>query len=69
MAAVSAAAFTPANAMTVGTSAGIQAGIAETGAVNEIVYVCRHRYSSSRRVCYWRPGGSSWRPWRRWRRT
>jgi hypothetical protein len=58
----------PANAMTVGTTSTIQAAIDETSAVHQVPYVCRHRYYSSRRVCWWRPGGTSWRPWR-WRRS
>ena len=32
----------------------------------DVAYVCRHRYYSSRRVCWWRPGGYGWR--RGWRR-
>jgi hypothetical protein len=62
---VSSAALAPASAMTVGTASGIKAGLAETSAVDEVVYVCRHRYWTSRRLCWWRPGGYSWRPWRR----
>lgn len=62
---VSAAALAPASAMTVGTAPGIKAGLAETSAVDEVVYVCRHRYFTSRRLCWWRPGGYSWRFWRR----
>lgn len=60
-----AASMMPASAMTVGTAAGVQAGIAETSAVDQVVYVCRHRYFTSRRLCWWRPGGYSWRFWRR----
>jgi hypothetical protein len=63
-----AASTIPASAMTVGTAAGIRAGLAETSAVDPVVYVCRHRYLTSRRVCWWRPGGYSWKFWRRWRR-
>jgi hypothetical protein len=52
--------------MTVGTAAGIQAAIADTSAVEDVAYVCRHRYYSSRRVCWWTPGyrRGFWR--RRW---
>ena len=65
---VSAAAFTaPASAMTVGTAPGMQAALDETSVLDQVVYVCRHRYYTSRRVCWWRPGGYSWRPWRRYR--
>jgi hypothetical protein len=66
---VSAAALlAPASAMTVGTAPGINAALEQTSVLDPVVYVCRHRYYSSRRVCWWRPGGYSWRPWRRWRR-
>ena len=49
--------------MTVGTASGIQAAIADTSVLDEVAYVCRHRYYSSRRVCWWRAGGY-YRPWR-----
>jgi len=62
---LSVAALTPTSAMTVGTASGINAGLAETSAFDEVVYVCRHRYFTSRRLCWWRPGSYSWRPWRR----
>jgi hypothetical protein len=68
-----AAALAPADAMTgamtVGTASGIAAAIDETSALDQVVYVCKHRYYSSRRACWWRPGGSTWKPWRRWRRV
>jgi hypothetical protein len=64
-----AAALAPAGAMTVGTASGIAAAFDETSALDQVVYVCKHRYYSSRRVCWWRPGGSTWKPWRRWRRV
>ena len=54
--------------MTVGTASGIQAAIADTSVLDEVAYVCRHRAYSSRRVCWWRPGGYYIRPWRRYRR-
>jgi len=60
-----AASTMPAGAMTVGTAAGIRTGLAETSAVDQVVYVCRHRYFTSRRLCWWRPGGYSWKFWRR----
>jgi hypothetical protein len=62
---LSSAALTSASAMTVGTATGIKAGLAETSAIDEVVYVCRHRYWTSRRLCWWRPGGYSWKFWRR----
>ncbi len=64
---VAAASIVPANAMTIGTASGIQAAIADTSLLDEVAYVCRHRYYSSRRVCWWRPGGYH-RPYRRFRR-
>lgn len=66
---VSAAAIAaPARALTVGTASTMRAALEETGMLNEVAYVCRHRYYTSRRVCWWRPDGRSWWPWRRWRR-
>ncbi|MCX7311037.1 MAG: hypothetical protein WCG92_21430 [Hyphomicrobiales bacterium] len=53
---VAAAPVAPAGAMTVGTASGIQAAIDGTSAVEDVAYVCRHRYYSSRRVCWWTPG-------------
>jgi hypothetical protein len=48
--------LTPARAMTPGTASGIEAALAATNAVQDAAYVCRHRYLSSRRLCWWRPG-------------
>ena len=63
-----AAALSPAQAMTVGTASGIEAALADTSVLDDVVYVCRHRFYSTRRVCWWRPGPyRGWR-WRRWRR-
>jgi hypothetical protein len=59
------AALMPANAMTVDTASGLRAGLAEAIPLEQVVYVCRHRYFTSRRLCWWRPGGYSWRFWRR----
>ena len=64
---VAAASIAPASAMTVGTASGIQAAIDGTSAVEDVAYVCRHRYYSSRRVCWW-SGGYGYRPYRRYRR-
>jgi hypothetical protein len=61
---LSAAALMPAQARTPGTAAGIEAALADVRAVDEVAYVCRHRYLTSRRLCWWRPG-YRWR-WR-WR--
>src|SRR5438045_1413510 len=65
---VAAASIAPASEMTVGTASGIQAAIDGTSAVEDVAYVCRHRYMSSRRACWWQPGGYYYRPYRRWRR-
>jgi phage terminase large subunit-like protein len=59
---VAAASIAPASAMTVGTASGIQAAIIDgTSAVQDVAYVCRHRYWNSRRVCWW-----THRYYRRW---
>lgn len=63
--AAAAVSIAPASAMTVGTASSMQAAIDEASAIDQVVYVCRHRYFTSRRVCWWRPGG--YRGWR-WRR-
>ena len=60
---VAAASIVPASAMTVGTASGIQAAIDGTSAVEDVAYVCRHRYYSSRRVCWWTPS-YRYRGWR-----
>jgi len=62
---LTAAPLAPAAAMTVGTAPGVKAALAQTSIVDEVVYVCRHRYLTSRRLCWWRPGGYSWKFWRR----
>jgi hypothetical protein len=46
---------TPAQAMTVGTASAIETAIDNLSAVEEAAYVCRHRYYSSSRRCWWRP--------------
>jgi hypothetical protein len=51
--------------MTVGTASGVRAAVADGSMVDQVVYVCRHRYWSSRRFCYWRPGGYRGWHWRR----
>jgi hypothetical protein len=63
-----AAGAAPASAMSVGMAAGLKAAIADTSMVDDVAYVCRHRYWSSRRVCWWRPGGYRWHRRWRWRR-
>lgn len=53
---LAATALSPAQAMTPGTAAALAAAAAEVDALQEAAYVCRHRYWSSRRTCWWRPG-------------
>ena len=51
----------------VGTAPGIQAALADTAALDQAAYTCRHRFATSRRVCWWYPGTfKGWR-WKRWR--
>jgi hypothetical protein len=67
--AIMAAAAAPSQAMTPGVASGIQSALADTSVLDEARYVCRHRFYTSRRVCWWRPGpyrGWRWRRWRRW---
>ena len=65
---LSAPALAPAQTMTLGTAKAIEAAVAEIGQLQEAAYVCRHRFYTSRRVCWWRPGYRGWRwHWRRWR--
>ena len=63
---VSAASLAPANALTIGAGAaqGIQAAAQDGSLIEDVAYVCRHRYYSSGRVCWWRPGGYYYRPYR-----
>jgi hypothetical protein len=63
---VAVASSTPARAMTVGTASAIEAALADSDLVQEAAYVCRHRFYTSRRLCWWRPG-YGYRGWR-WRR-
>jgi hypothetical protein len=55
-------------AMTLGTASGVRSAIEQSASVEDVVYVCRHRAWSSRRLCWWQPAYRSWRwHWRRWR--
>ncbi|MBN8964231.1 MAG: hypothetical protein J0H89_02380 [Rhizobiales bacterium] len=67
---VAAASLAPANAMVVGTAPSMQAAVDNASVLEDAAYVCRHRYYSSRRVCWWRPGSYHGRRWhdRRWHR-
>ena len=44
-----------AGAMTVGAAASIEAALAQQSLVEDAAYVCRHRFYTSRRICWWRP--------------
>jgi lipopolysaccharide biosynthesis regulator YciM len=61
---MAAAAISPASAMTVGTAAGIRSALADQPLVQDAAYVCRHRFYTSRRLCWWRPSFRRWR-WHR----
>jgi hypothetical protein len=65
---VAAAPVAPANAMTVGTANAIQAALADSSVLDEVAYVCRHRYYRSTRTCWWTPNSyrRHWRRYRRW---
>jgi lipopolysaccharide biosynthesis regulator YciM len=51
-----------AHAMTAGTASALEAALAQQSLVQDAAYICRHRFYTSRRICWWRP---SWRYWRR----
>jgi hypothetical protein len=69
-AAISALPLGQASAVTLGGTAGLQSAASGLAAVQDVRYVCRHRYYSSRRVCWWEPSyRRPWWPYRRpWRR-
>ena len=71
---LTAAAMTPANAMSLSTPAGVQAAIEDMNLTQDAAYVCRRirgRFGW-RRSCYWTRGGGyyygrrHWRGYRRW---
>lgn len=55
---VSAASFAPqrAEAMTVGSAAAIHAATEGSSLVQDVAYVCRHRYYGSGRYCFYTGG-------------
>jgi hypothetical protein len=62
-------------AMGVGTAAAIDYAVNETSLLEQTAYVCRHRWRTSRRVCWWttphriyRPYRYYYRPYRTYRR-
>jgi hypothetical protein len=67
---VSTAAFLPsqASAMTIGTAPGIAAAIEASNLLEDVRYVCRHRWNTSGRRCYWRPATVCRHSWRTSRR-
>ncbi len=62
---LSAASLAPAKAMTPGTAAGILGAVQDTNLVEDVRYVCRHRWQTSRRVCWWTPSRPHYRPYHR----
>ena len=67
---VSAATLLPsrADAMGVGSAAAVETALEDMSALENAAYVCRHRYYSSRRVCWWTPTRRYYRPYRSYRR-
>ncbi len=57
-----------ADAMGIGSAAAMQMAVEDMNALENAAYVCRHRYYSSRRVCWWTPGRRYYRPYRSYRR-
>lgn len=58
----------PAGAITLRAVPGLKAATADVSDLTEVVYICKQRYWSGKRYCYWRPGGYRWRwRWRWWR--
>ncbi len=73
---VSVASLAPAKAMTPSAATGILGALEDNKLTEEVRYVCRHRWQTSRRVCWWVPGRPVYRPYyrpyrpyrgRRWR--
>jgi hypothetical protein len=56
---------TQAQAMTPGTAAGVLGALEDNRVAEEVRYVCRHRWRSSRRVCWWQGGRPYYRPYYR----
>lgn len=46
----------------------LKAAAAPARTLDRVVYICKQRYWSGKRYCYWRPGGYHWRwRWHLWR--
>lgn len=61
-----------ADAMTVGSASGVRAAMEDVSAMLDAAYVCRHRFYTSGRRCWWTGGvyfAPRYRFWRhrRWR--
>ena len=59
-----------ASALGMGAAAAIDLAVQDMNMMEDVRYVCRHRYHSSRRVCWWVPVRRYYRPhryYRRWR--
>lgn len=61
---VATASVLPASAMTVGSAPALQAALADQALVQDAAYTCRHRFYTSRRICWWSPNFRRWH-WRR----
>ena len=53
--------------MGVGSAAAMEMALEDMSALENAAYVCRHRYYSSRRVCWWTPTRRYYRPYRSYR--
>jgi hypothetical protein len=53
-----------ASAMSVGSAPALQAALADQALVQDAAYTCRHRFATSRRLCWWHPSFRRWH-WRR----
>ena len=57
----------PAGAMPLASNSDLKTATAPVRPVEPVVYICKQRYWSGKRYCYWRPGGYHWRwRWRLW---
>jgi lipopolysaccharide biosynthesis regulator YciM len=61
---VASASVVPASAMTVGSAPALEAALADQSLVQDATYTCRHRFYTSRRLCWWHPSYRRWH-WRR----
>ena len=62
----SVAAANPAGAVPIAPAPYFKSAASHVRPLEPAVYICKQRYWSGKRYCYWRPGGYRWR-WRLWR--